>query len=383
MADSTDNPNNAELLRRWRLILGRYAQPLQGEGWSQQDGRLDASLDYLYGREYERKGMLLGGRAGGGGSLDPSQLRAIDWLNQARKLFPQDVYERVQGHAIERYELSGLLRDPAVLASLEPNQALARALIGMRGRLSADMHDAVRAVIRRVVEEITERLRKDFVNAVTGRRNRFRRTQMKSAQNFDWRATIAANLKHFDVASQRMVIARPIFNARVKRSLPWDVILCVDQSGSMMDSVIYAAVVAGILSSLPAVNVRLVVFDTSVVDLTHLASDPVEVLLTVQLGGGTNIGRAVQYCEQLVTTPQRTIFALISDFEEGAPPAPLLASLKRMAESRVTLLGLAALDERAQPVYDHGMAQRLADQGMHVAALTPQHFAEWLAGVMQ
>ena len=378
-----DQQNNPELLRRWRLILGRYAQPLQGESWSPNDGRLDASLDYLYGREYERKGMLLGGRAGGGGSLDPSQLRAIDWLNQARKLFPQDVYERVQGHAIERYELSGLLRDPSVLASLEPNQALARALIGMRGRLSADMHDAVRAIIRRVVEEITERLRKDFVNAVTGRRNRFRRTQMKSAQNFDWRATIAANLKHFDVASKRMVIARPIFNARVRRSLPWDVILCVDQSGSMMDSVIYAAVVAGILSSLPAVNVRLVVFDTSVVDLTHLASDPVDVLLTVQLGGGTNIGRAVQYCEQLVSTPQRTIFALISDFEEGAPPAPLLASLKRMAESRVTLLGLAALDERAQPVYDQGMAQRLADQGMHVAALTPQHFAAWLAEVMQ
>ncbi|WP_454774451.1 VWA domain-containing protein [Janthinobacterium tructae] len=374
-----ENLHHQEMLRRWRLMLGRYAQPLQTEAWSANDGRLDASLDYLYGREYERKGML---RAGGGGSLDPSQLRAIDWLTQARKLFPQDVYERVQGHAIERYELSGLLRDPAVLASLEPNQALARALIGMRGRLGADMHDAVRAVIRHVVEEITERLRKDFVNAVVGRRNRFRRTQMKSAQNFDWRATIAANLKHYDLASRRLLMARPVFNARVKRSLPWDVILCVDQSASMMDSVIYAAVVAGILSGLPAVNVRLVVFDTSVVDLTHLAADPVEVLLTVQLGGGTNIGRAVQYCEQLVSNPQRTVLALISDFEEGAPPGPLLAALKRMAESRVTLLGLAALDARAQPVYDHGMAQRLADQGMHVAALTPQHFAEWLAGVM-
>uniref|UniRef100_UPI001C58F646 VWA domain-containing protein n=1 Tax=Janthinobacterium sp. UMAB-60 TaxID=1365365 RepID=UPI001C58F646 len=296
-----ENLHHQEMLRRWRLMLGRYAQPLQTEAWSANDGRLDASLDYLYGREYERKGML---RASGGGSLDPSQLRAIDWLAQTRKLFPQDVYERVQGHAIERYELSGLLRDPFVLASLEPNQALARALIGMRGRLGADMHDAVRAVIRHVVEEITERLRKDFVNAVVGRRNRFRRTQMKSAQNFDWRATIAANLKHYDLASRRLLMARPVFNARVKRSLPWDVILCVDQSASMMDSVIYAAVVAGILSGLPAVNVRLVVFDTGVVDLTHLAADPVEVLLTVQLGGGTNIGRAVQYCEQLVSNPQ-------------------------------------------------------------------------------
>jgi len=378
-----DHQDHAELLRRWRLILGRYAQPLQGQSWSRDDGRLDASLDYLYGREYERKGMLRDRSPGAGGSLDPSQLRAIDWLNQARELFPHDVYEKVQGHAIARYELTGLLRDPLVLASLEPNQQLARALIGMRGRLSSDMIAAVRAIIGRVVEEITQRLRQDFVHAVTGRRNRFRRSQMNSAQNFDWRATIAANLKNYDTASGRMVIARPIFNARVRRSLPWDVILCVDQSASMMDSVIYAAVVAGILSGLPGVNVRLVVFDTSVVDLTHLASDPVEVLLTVQLGGGTNIGRAVQYCEQLVVHPQRTVFALISDFEEGAPPGPLLASLKRMAESRVTLLGLAALDERAQPVYDRGMAQRLADQGMHVAALTPRHFAQWLAGVMQ
>lgn len=374
--------DNAEMLRRWRLILGRYAAPPGGDAWKNSDGQLDASLDYLYGREYERKGMLRAGGSGGGGSLDASQVRAIDWLQRARQLFPQEVFERVQGHAIERYELSGLLRDPAVLASLEPNQALARALIGMRGRLGSNMHDAVRAVIRRVVEQITERLRNDFVNAIVGRRNRFRRSHLHSAQNFDWRATIAANLKHYDMAGKRMVIARPIFNARIKRSLPWDVILCVDQSASMMDSVIYAAVVAGILASLPAVRVRLVVFDTSVVDLSHLAADPVEVLLTVQLGGGTNIGRAMQYCEQLVTHPQRTAVALISDFEEGAPPAPLLAAVQRMAESRVTLLGLAALDERARPVYDHAMAQRLAERGMQVAALTPQHFAAWLAEVM-
>ena len=149
-----------------------------------------------------------------------------------------------------------------------------------------------------------------------------------------------------------------------------------------MDSVIYSAVIAGIMSSLPAVRVKLVVFDTSVVDLTHLAHDPVEVLLTVQLGGGTDIGRAVAYCESLVGNPQRTVFALISDFMEGAAPGPLLAAVQRMAQSRVKLLGLAALDESANPVYDRQMAQRLADKGMHVAALTPTHFAQWLAEVM-
>lgn len=367
-----------EVLRRWRLVLGRYAkQSIDPSDMSSHDQMLDQSLDYLYGREYDGRGIMRQG-----GTLDASQIRAIDWLERARKLFPQEVFERMQHHALDKYQLNELLNDPATLLSLEPNQALARTLLGMRGRLSAEMLDAVRSVIKKVVEDITRRLRAEFVNALVGRRNRFRQSHIPSAQNFDWRATIQANLRHYDSASKRLVIERPRFNARVKRNLPWDVILCVDQSGSMLDSVMYSAIVAGILSSLPAVNVRLVVFDTNVVDLTHMASDPVQVLLTVQLGGGTDIGRAMQYCEGLVKVPHRTVVALISDFEEGAFPAPLLASVRRMVEARVKVLGLAALDEAARPVYDRNMAQRLANRGMEVAALTPTHFAEWLAEVM-
>ena len=370
-----------EALRRWRLVLGRYAaQPLAGAPFAGGDWKLDQALDYLYGREYDGRGLQR--TPGAGGTLDPSQLQAVDWLARSRKLFPREVFERMQSQAIERYGLTELLEDPAVLRSLDATPALAKALLGMRGRLSAHMRDAVREVIQKTVDEITRRLRNDFVNALVGRRNRLRRSHLKSAQNFDWRATIAANLRHYSVERRQLVIEQPRFNARIKRHLPWDVVLCVDQSGSMLDSVIYSAVIAGIMVSLPNVRVKLVVFDTSVVDLTHLAHDPVEVLLTVQLGGGTDIGRAVRYCESLVTNPQRTVFALISDFEEGAAPAPLLAAVQRLAESRVTLLGLAALDEAALPVYDRQMAQRLANKGMHVAALTPTHFAQWLAEVM-
>ncbi|MCR6478729.1 VWA domain-containing protein [Variovorax sp. ZS18.2.2] len=375
--------SSEETLRRWRLILGRYAaQPLSQAEFSSGDWKLDQALEYLYGREYEGRGLARPSGGGGPGSLDPSQLRAVDWLNRSRKLFPQDVFERMQTQAIDRYQLTDLLNDPAVLRSLDATPGLAKALLGMRGRLSSQMRDAVREVIQKTVDEITRKLKNDFVNALVGRRNRMRRSHIKSAQNFDARATIAANLKHYDVERKQIVIEQPRFNARVKRNLPWDVVLCVDQSGSMMDSVIYSAVIAGIMSSLPAVRVKLVVFDTAVVDLTHMAHDPVEVLLTVQLGGGTDIGRAVAYCESLVGNPQRTVFALISDFMEGAAPGPLLAAVQRMAQSRVTLLGLAALDESANPVYDRQMAQRLADKGMHVAALTPTHFAQWLAEVM-
>jgi hypothetical protein len=372
---------DVEVLRRWRLMLGHYAARSLSQGaFSAGDWKLDQALDYLYGREYEGRGLARPG--GGGGSLDPTQLRAVDWLARTRKLFPKEVFERMQTQAIERYQLTELLEDPAVLRTLDATPELAKALLGMRGRLSPSMRDAVRDVIRKTVDDITKRLRSEFVNALVGRRNRQRRSPIRSAQNFDARATIAANLRHYSLERRQLVIEQPRFNARVKRNLPWDVVLCVDQSGSMTDSVIYSAVIAGIMSSLPAVRVKLVVFDTSVVDLTHLAHDPVEVLLTVQLGGGTDIGRAVAYCQSLVSNPARTVFALISDFEEGAAPGPLLAAVRRMAESRVTLLGLAALDESAAPVYDRQMAQRLADLGMHVAALTPVHFAQWLAEVM-
>ncbi|MDR2011695.1 MAG: VWA domain-containing protein [Rhodanobacter sp.] len=371
-----------DTLRRWRLILGRYAaRPLACAQFSAGDWQLEQTLEYLYGREYEGRGLTRTSDRGPG-SLDPSQLRAVDWLARSRKLFPRDVFERMQTQAIERYQLTALLKDPDVLRSLDATPGLAKALLGMRGRLSTHMRDAVREVIQKTVDEITRRLKSEFVNALVGRRNRMRRSPFKSAQNFDWRATIAANLKNYDVERKQLVIERPRFNARVKRNLPWDVVLCVDQSGSMMDSVIYSSVIAGIMSSLPAVRVKLVVFDTSVVDLTHLAHDPVEVLLTVQLGGGTDIGRAVRYCESLISHPHRTVFTLISDFEEGAPPGALLCAVQRMSEARVTLLGLAALGEDANPVYDHQMAQRLANKGMHVAALTPTHFAQWLAEVM-
>jgi Mg-chelatase subunit ChlD len=370
-----------DALRRWRLILGRYAtRPLSGAGFSGGDWKLEQALEYLYGREYNNRGL---GRASGqGGSLDPSQLRAIDWLAKSKKLFPQEVFERMQTQAIERYALTELLNDPAVLRSMDATPSLTKALLSMRGRLSNEMRDAVRGIIQKTVDEITRRLRNEFVNALVGRRNRQRRSNLASSQNFDWRATIAANLKHYDLARKQLVIEHPKFNARVKRSLPWDVILCVDQSGSMMDSVIYSAVIAGIMSSLPSVRVKLVVFDTSVVDLTQMAHDPVEVLLTVQLGGGTDIGRALQYCEKLIGNPNRTVLTLISDFEEGAPPAPMLAAVQRMAQSRVKCLGLAALNDDANPVYDRQMAQRLANNGMHIAALTPVHFAQWLAEVM-
>lgn len=370
--------------RRWRMALGRYAERSLPSGeLSTADRRADRALDYLYAREMEKRGLRRGkdGKARFG-SLDPSQLTPLGWLGELRALFPQSVCETVQAHAIDRLGMADLLADPAVLDALEPNKDLLKALIAFKGQADPAMRDKIREVTKRIVEDIVRRLRPRVEAALAGRPNRLRRSQLKSMQNFDWRATIRDNLKNWDATRGVIVADRLRFYGRSRRRLPWTIILCVDQSGSMLSSTIYAAVMASILTALPAVDVKLIVFDTSIVDLSSEAHDPVEVLMSVQLGGGTDIARAMQHCETLITQPTRTIFVLISDFEEGGSVAQMLAATRRMASAKVTMLGLGALTDDAAPIYDRRMAERLADNGMQIAALTPDRFAEWIGSVI-
>ena len=370
---------STEQARRWRLVLGRYAESnLPRDG---ADAGMDETLGYLYDREYTARGHRHA--KGGGGTLDPSAVKALNWLGRARGLFPQSTLERLQSDAVSRYGLDDLLADPATVDSLGPNQQLATAMLRMKGRLSADAAEGLRALIAKVVADIVERLKPRFTTALTGTRDRFRRTPHASSANFDWKRTIAANLGNVDPATGRMLVDEVRFAARKRRTnLHWDVIVLVDQSGSMADSLLHAAVSASILAGLPGVSVRLILFDTSLVDLSHLASDPVEVLLTAQLGGGTNIAQAMKHAETLVAQPTRTVVALISDFEEGGSVSALLASVRRLAASGVKLIGLAALSDEGEPWYDHSTGARLVAAGMPVAAMTPDRFAEWLAEVM-
>jgi uncharacterized protein with von Willebrand factor type A (vWA) domain len=241
----------------------------------------------------------------------------------------------------------------------------------------------IREIVRKIIEDLRRRLESEITRAFSGVRNRFRRSQQKRLANFDIRATVRANLRTWQPDRRAIIAERLHFTSRQRRQMPWTVILCVDQSGSMLGSLIHATVLASILAELPAMATKLVVFDTSVVDLSDRVDDPVSLLLSVQLGGGTDIGRAVTYCEGLITQPSRTVLALISDFEEGASPAALVRAVRRLAEARVTLIGLAALGDGGEPVFDRAMAARLAEVGMAVGAMTPDRFAEWLCGIIR
>jgi Mg-chelatase subunit ChlD len=367
-------------LARWRLVLGKYAKDRIPSGMSAEQMRMENALDFLYSREYGGRGVRdENAKKNPEGSLDPSQLNVPQWLSEVRELFPKETVSVIEKHALDRYGLTELVTDPEILRRLEPNFELLKMLLTFRGHLKGEVLNEARRVIRVVVDEIKQRLETEVRQAFSGRSNRFRHSNVKVAQNLDWRGTIRKNLKNYSTARKQMVIDNVLFFSRIQRRLPWRVILCVDQSGSMAGSVIYSAVMAGILAGLPLINVNLVVFDTSVVDLSAHVEDPVELLMSVQLGGGTNIGQAMRYCEQLMEDPHRTILALVSDFCEGGEPSRMITSCQRFREAGAKLLGLAALDENANPSYDRRMAEALAAEGMDIAALTPKHFAEWLA----
>ncbi len=365
--------------QRWRLVLGHYADARLGA----LDGTAaewDEALGFLYQREYQRDGGR-GIRQLQPGSLDASQLTAVAWLDKVRELFPRETVEIIEAHALERYRLTELLADPEVLEKLEANQALLRALLSVRSHLKPAVLATVRRIVRQVVLQLRRRFDHELRRTLAGRRNRLRESPLSVAQNFDARGTIRRNLKHYDRQRQQLVIERARFFDRNARRLPWDLFLCVDQSGSMADNVIHSAVLASVLCALPSLRVRLVLFDTSVVDLSAYVDDPTEVLMRAQLGGGTDIAKALRYCAGRIERPQRTVLILISDFCEGGPLSALLKIVQQLAADRVRLLGLSSLaDGDAQ--FDREIAGRLTALGMPIAALTPRELADWLVKVI-
>lgn len=364
--------------QRWRLVLGRYADNRLGPPTGTEQ-RIDQAMDFLYGRHYDGRGGRPDGGAGRGASLDPSALSPLNWLDELRELFPKDVCEQVETEAIDRFGLYELLADPEAVDKLEPNYELMRTLLGVRSRLPDSVLGPLRRIIQHVVDDLMQRLESDVRSALVGRVNQLRRGRTEDAATFDPVGTIEANLGTWDPTRRRLLVEDLRFFDRSQIRYRWDVIVAIDQSGSMADSAIHSAVLTGILAKLPFVRVRIVVFDTAVVDLSHVADDPVEVLMGVQLGGGTNIAQALRYCEQLVENPTRTVVTLITDFCEGGSVEDLVATSRRLAAAQVTQLGLAALDSNVDPAYDHRVAAMLAGAGMDIAALTPQQFARWLS----
>jgi Mg-chelatase subunit ChlD len=377
---STPDPG----LERWRLILGPPAEACAGGGLSGEAADRDRALGWLYGRdsELDERGVRRGGvkpsgeRTGGGG---PSVLTTVDWLDDVHRLFPKETIERLERDAVERYEIHEVVTDPAVLERIEPNPTLLRAVLRTKHLMNPEVLAMARRIVDKVVQELLRKMATEVRQAFHGTRSR-RPSRWKQARNFDFHATIRANLGHYQPEEKKVYIEQPRFLSRTRRQLDqWQMILIVDQSGSMVGSVIHSAVTAACLWGLPGLKTHLIAFDTSVVDLTSDVTDPVELLMKVQLGGGTDIARAVDYGAGLIENPRRAIVAVITDFYEGGDAYRLVRTVRQMVEQGSHVLGLAALDEDANPAYDRDLAQRLADVGAQVGAMTPGQLAEFVA----
>ncbi|MCA9151435.1 MAG: VWA domain-containing protein [Planctomycetales bacterium] len=361
---------------RWRLVMGQGSEELCG-GLSGDDQQREACLEFLYNREFgESRNVRTDGKSG----LGASALTVPEWINQIHELFPKRTIERLEKDALERYQLDDLVTNPDVLSRAQPNQTLLKAVLRTKHLMNQDVLKMAQHLVRQVVEELMKRLAEEVRSAFQGAIDRRQRSMLRIAKNFDIQTTLRRNLKNYDPEHRRVLIETPYFYSRMCRKVDrWQLIVLVDESGSMLDSVVHSAIMAAIFFSMPMLKVHLCIFDTSVVDLTADCVDPVETLLKVQLGGGTDIGQALAYAASLVENPRRTIVTLITDFCEGAPLAQLYSVARKLVESGVTTLGLAALDENATPTYDHQVAARLVQMGWHVGAMTPGELANWVA----
>jgi len=381
-----NDDHGAERLRRWRLVLGSPAQggPAGGgpgdAGLGALAGR-DAAMDRALAAVYEvGRGDGKNRTAGLGGSA-PSVTR---WLGDIRTYFPTPVVQILQRDALERLGLRRMLVEPELLAAVEPDIHLVATLLSLRGALPERTRQTARIVVRKVVEEIERRLAAELHRAVLGALDRAARTRRPRLADVDWAATIRANLKHYRPELNTVIAQTLIGHARRRRVAALkDVVLLVDQSGSMASSVVYAAVLAASLASLRAVRTRLVVFDTSVADLTEQLTDPVDVLFATQLGGGTDINQAVGYGQSLVRRPADTVMVLISDLFEGGDEEGLVARIRAIADSGVTLLVLLALSDDGTPGYDHDLAATCASLGVPAFACTPDQFPDLLAAAIR
>jgi Mg-chelatase subunit ChlD len=357
-----------EHLRRWRLILGGGAADGTGVGLRGDDTKIDGALEALYDAE----------RSGGLGGSSPNIAR---WLGDIRTYFPASVVQVMQRDALERLDLRQMLLQPELLQAIEPNVHLVADLLALKSVMPAKTVDTARQVVRHVVEELQRKLANPTRQAVLGSLNRATRSRRPRHNEIDWHRTIRANLKHYQPAYRTIIPETRIGYGR-KRSSLRDIILCVDQSGSMGTSVVYSGIFGAVLASLPAVYTRMVVFDTEVVDLTEELHDPVELLFGVQLGGGTDINRALSYCQSLVCRPQESILVLISDLYEGGSREEMLKRAAALVGSGVQIIALLALNDRGAPSYDHTVAAALASMGVPAFACTPDLFPDLMAAAI-
>jgi Mg-chelatase subunit ChlD len=357
--------------RRWRLVLGDGGKNDGDIALTKDDLALDNMLSMLYNSD-EKRGSGLGG----------SSPKVARWLGDIRQRFPSSVVQVMQKDAFERLDLHNMLLQPEMLEAVQPDIHLVANLMALGKLIPEESKDTARQVVKKLVDELMERIQSDTEQALKGSLNRAMRNNRPKPNDIDWHRTIRANLKHYQAEYNSIIPERLIGYGRKKPSVLKEVMLCVDQSGSMASSVIYASIFAAVMATIPAMATQLVVFDTAVVDLTEKLQDPVDVLFGTQLGGGTDINKAVTYCQQKIAKPQDTTMVLITDLYEGGNEKQLIKRIAELKNSGVNVITLLALNDEGAPFYDKKLAQVFSNMDIPTFACTPDQFPDLMALAM-
>ena len=385
------SPDDRRMLTRWRLVLGKSAEQhgISLDGADEEASRIEALVGFLFGP------TGAGGQGPGGGDTQgpasdrtggtgPGHAMNVPrWVDEVGQLFPRQAKEVMERELINRKGLRELMEKPEILERIEPNQELVKTLLTHRDLMNEKTRALARKIIDQVVQDLKKKLKVQIEPAITGAIRRDKHSPRRVYRNLDLKRTVRRNLHNFDTHSRKLLVERLYFHAAERKSRPWHIIVAVDQSGSMLDSAIYSAVMASIFVELPAIRTSFFLFDTEIADLTDQVGQPVDVLLSIQLGGGTNITKALQYAYGLVRQPARSIVVLITDFYEGGAERELVSQVKEMAQAGIRMIGLGALGYDARPEYNKTTASKCRKVGMDILSCTPEKLAEAMAHIIR
>lgn len=366
-------------LNRWRLILGSFSNLEIDNEYSE----IDETLNFLYDREYTQNGVYsLDNFNNSNSSKEKSALTVPKWILKVKKLFPKETVEIMQKQALEKYKLTEILTDENILKEIEPNIELLKNILTFKDMMSQNVKKLAYDIVKKTLEEIKNKMEVEIKKVFYGKKLTNSNTTNKIFKNLDIKKTIRYNLKNYDIKNKTIFTDKLFFNQNIKKYNPYNIIILIDESGSMLDSVIYSSIMASIFANLPYLSIKLVIFDISVVDLSEHIKEPIDILFKVQLGGGTNIAQALEYTKKITFAPDKTIVLLISDLFDSNDYKLMYKNANDIIESGSKLIVLTALDYNANSIYDKEAAKYFLKIGAKVGALTPSKLSKWISDII-
>ena len=366
-------------LNRWRLILGSFSNLEIDNEYSE----IDETLNFLYDREYTQNGgYSLDNFNNSNSSKEKSALTVPKWISKVKKLFPKETVEIMQKQALEKYKLTEILTDENILKEIEPNIELLKNILTFKDMMSQNVKKLAYDIVKKTLEEIKNKMEVEIKKVFYGKKLPNSNTTNKIFKNLDIKKTIRYNLKNYDIKNKTIFTDKLFFNQNIKKYNPYNIIILIDESGSMLDSVIYSSIMASIFANLSYLSIKLVIFDISVVDLSEHIKEPIDILFKVQLGGGTNIAQALEYAKKITFAPDKTIVLLISDLFDSNDYKLMYKNANDIIEAGSKLIVLTALDYNANSIYDKEAARYFSKIGAKVGALTPSKLSKWISDII-